>query len=123
MSAFTTQVGGGHYLVMKVQPFQLAYLVAGGDAAFCKVIKYITRVKGDRNINLQKAIHVVDMKQEVHNTSWGPSDYSLIDIALAYTFQDMEHGDKYIAIAKQMLEYDYDKVRQLLTELLEPVDG
>ena len=68
-------------------------------------------------------IYLMDLKQEVHNTSWGPSDYSLIDIALAYTFQDMEHGDKYIAIAKQMLECDYDKVRQLLTELLEPVDA
>jgi hypothetical protein len=65
MSALNKQVDGNHYKNQVVQPFELAYLVAGGDAGFCKFVKYLTRDKGDRKVNLEKAIHVTELKAQM----------------------------------------------------------
>jgi len=58
MTAWDKQVGGSHYTSMKIQPLQLAYMVANGDSCFCKVAKYIARTKNTDD--LQKAIDVIE---------------------------------------------------------------
>jgi hypothetical protein len=65
MRAFTKQVDGTHYVNQVIQPFELAYLVADGDAGFCKFVKYLSRDKGDRKTNLEKAIHITKLTAEI----------------------------------------------------------
>lgn len=61
MSAFSKQVGGGHYTKMKIQPFQ--YSMANGlDPMQHTVIKYVTRFRDKNGIeDLEKAKHTIDL--------------------------------------------------------------
>ena len=63
-NALEQQVGGSHYKDMDMQPAQLAYMV-GGSPMFCKLAKYLTRKKGDRNENLNKALHCIALENEM----------------------------------------------------------
>lgn len=63
-SALETQVGGSHYVSMKMQPIELAYAL-NASPAFCKLAKYLTRDKGDKLTNLQKALHCIKLEQEL----------------------------------------------------------
>lgn len=63
-NALEQQVGGSHYKDMKMQPAELAYKV-GGSPMFCKLAKYLTREKGDRNMNLEKALHCIALENEM----------------------------------------------------------
>lgn len=60
-NALQNQVDGHHYTDMVMQPVELAYLV-GGTPCFCKLAKYATRIKGDRQVNLDKAIHCIELE-------------------------------------------------------------
>lgn len=66
MTAWDKQVGGDHYTKMKLQPLQLAYMVAGGDSCFCKVAKYIGREKSTDD--LQKAIDVIEKAKDLRKS-------------------------------------------------------
>ena len=70
MAALDKQVGGNHYKDQKLQPIELAYML-GGTPCFCKVAKYCTRNKGDAYENIRKAIHCVELEQEL-------SEYKLL---------------------------------------------
>lgn len=61
MSALDTQVGGGHYKDMKIQPME--YSMANGlDPCQHTAIKYISRFRQKGGIqDLEKAKHVIDM--------------------------------------------------------------
>lgn len=61
MSALDTQVGGGHYKGMKIQPME--YSMANGlDACQHTAIKYISRFRQKGGIqDLEKAKHCIDM--------------------------------------------------------------
>lgn len=61
MSAFSKQVGGGHYTKMKIQPFQ--YSMANGlDPMQHTIIKYVTRFRDKNGIeDLEKAKHTIDL--------------------------------------------------------------
>ena len=72
MSGLGTQVSGTHYTTMKLQPVQLAYMLYS-TPCFCKLAKYLTRNKGDKLINLNKAKHCVQLEVD------------LIDYAYKYT--------------------------------------
>lgn len=59
--ALRTQIGGGHYKEMKIQPVE--YTLANG-LGFCEgnVIKYISRYKAKNGVeDLQKAKHYIDL--------------------------------------------------------------
>ncbi len=58
MTVWDKQVGGSHYTSMKIQPLQLTYMAAEGDSCFCKVAKYITRVKNADDV--QRAVDVIE---------------------------------------------------------------
>lgn len=64
MSALDVQVDGDHYKTMKMQPVELAYMV-NGSPCFCKLAKYLTREKGDKLINLQKAKHCIELERDL----------------------------------------------------------
>ena len=64
-NALNTQVDGDHYKKQKIQPLELAYLI-GATPCFTKLAKYITRDKGDKLINLDKAIHCVSIEAEIN---------------------------------------------------------
>ena len=59
--ALDTQIGGGHYKDMKIQPIE--YTLAN-NLGFCEgnVIKYISRYKAKNGVeDLQKAKHYIDL--------------------------------------------------------------
>ena len=62
------QVGGGHYKELGCQPLELTYLNYGYEglraAVYCKVNKYQLRTKGDPVVNLEKAIHCLEIQLE-----------------------------------------------------------
>lgn len=61
MSALDTQVGGGHYKGMKIQPMEYS-MVNGLDACQHTAIKYISRFRDKGGIqDLEKAKHCIDM--------------------------------------------------------------
>ena len=55
------QIAGQHYTNLLIQPILLSYIVAGGDSVFTKAAKYLSRDKGDKLVNLQKALHCVQL--------------------------------------------------------------
>jgi hypothetical protein len=61
MSALDTQIGGGHYKTMKIQPME--YSMANKlDACQHTAIKYISRFREKGGIqDLEKAKHCIDM--------------------------------------------------------------
>lgn len=64
MSGLGVQIDGSHYTSMKMQPVELAYKVYG-TPCFCKLAKYLTREKGDKLINLQKALHCIELERDL----------------------------------------------------------
>lgn len=79
MSAFDTQVGGGHYKELAIQPMQ--YSMANKlDACQHTIIKYVTRFRDKGGLaDLQKARHVIDM---------------LIELEQVKTKEEAEPGDR-----------------------------
>jgi transposase-like protein len=65
MSAFDTQVGGGHYKDLTIQPMQ--YSMANKlDACQHTIIKYVTRFREKGGVaDLEKAKHVIEMLIEL----------------------------------------------------------
>lgn len=62
-----TQVGGNHYTEMKISPLELSYTIAGGDALFTKLVKYLTRSKGeDKKLDLCKAEDIINKSKVFH---------------------------------------------------------
>ena len=64
MSALSRQIAGSHYKNQKIQPLELAYML-GQTPAFCKVAKYSTRVKDDPVQQLNKALHCIELDEEL----------------------------------------------------------
>lgn len=58
---FNTQVGGGHYTKLKIQPFQYS-LANGLGPAEHTVVKYVSRWRDKGGLkDLEKAKHVIDL--------------------------------------------------------------
>lgn len=64
MNALNKQVAGNHYKNQKIQPIELAYIL-GQTPAFCKVCKYATRVKDDPVQQLNKALHCIELDEDL----------------------------------------------------------
>jgi hypothetical protein len=113
--ALKTQVDGDHYKKQKIQPIELAYLI-GATPCFTKLAKYMTRDKGDRNINLDKAIHCVNIEKEIHETAM----YHILDsypllanparLGQAEMLINIFSEDPFVQAAlKAMIRQDYDE--------------
>lgn len=64
-SALEIQIEGDHYKKLKMQPLELAYLV-NGSPCFTKLAKYASRIKFDRLADLKKAIHCIQLEEELN---------------------------------------------------------
>lgn len=63
-SALDTQIDGNHYKDQPMQPLELAYRV-NGSPCFTKLAKYASRRKVDRLGDLKKAIHCIQLEEEL----------------------------------------------------------
>jgi len=68
-SALESQIGGGHYKDMKIQPME--YSMANGlDACQHTAVKYISRFRQKNGVeDLRKAIHCIEMLIEFEEQS------------------------------------------------------
>lgn len=107
MGVFDKQVGGDHYSRLKIQPLQLAYLVADGDSCFCKVAKYLSRDKDDRQEDVQKAIDVLIKASELRKSGVEVTHYKRKMIG---EFSDQFEDAPFIAVVLlSFLSANYDK--------------
>jgi len=62
----TRQIGGDHYVKLKLQPFQFT-LANGWDSASHTILKYISRhhsIEREKAIeSLKKALHIIEIRQ------------------------------------------------------------
>lgn len=86
------QVSGSHYTNMKLQPIDLTYRL-GATPCFCKLAKYLTRDKGDKLVNLQKARHCVTLEMDL-------KDYADLHY-LSETAAELYASDKYLSIIQE----------------------
>lgn len=98
MSALDTQIGGGHYKGMKIQPME--YSMANGlDACQHTAIKYISRFRDKGGIqDLEKAKHCIDMLIEFEQKRLGEK---VIDVVVG---DITEHGPVHDAICKKLFD-------------------
>jgi len=72
-SALESQVGGDHYTDMKLQPLEKTYLQYGYEGVkhslYTKVDKYLTRDKGTDRVDIEKAIHCLQLQLEFYDRS------------------------------------------------------
>jgi len=72
-SALKTQVAGDHYTNMKQQPLEKTYIQYGYEGVkhsiYTKVDKYLTRDKGTDRVDLEKAIHCLQLQLEFYDRS------------------------------------------------------
>ena len=94
MSALDVQIDGQHYKNVKIQPIELAYTL-GASPAFCKLAKYLSREKGDKKINLQKARHCIQLELDL----------------LSVFMYDLSSEGAY--------EYNFNSAQKLLTDFSE----
>jgi len=88
MSALDIQIDGNHYKTQKIQPIELAYKI-GGTPAFCKLAKYITREKGDKKTNLQKAYHCICLEEALFDYVDVNYPLECIDKELIAEYEDL----------------------------------
>ena len=128
-NALENQVDGHHYTDMVMQPVELAYLV-GGTPCFCKLAKYATRVKGDRQVNLDKAIHCIelewtirenypDMVQEKYPLLVSPAQ--LHQAAMLVKFFTKDQDIQYALIS--MLNGDYSNAIRFIQDVKRKVSN
>jgi len=71
MKALDIQVGGDHYTSMKLQPLEKTYLQYGYEGVkhslYTKVDKYLTRDKGTDRVDIEKAIHCLQLQLEFYD--------------------------------------------------------
>lgn len=103
MSALDKQVAGDHYKKGKIQPIELTYML-GQTPAFCKVCKYTTRVKDDTLQQLEKAMHCIELDEELQQHHYkyrklhNKKAFELIDqftevVLLRQVLKHMHSGD------------------------------
>ena len=69
MSALDKQIDGSHYKGAKLQPIELAYML-GATPCFTKLAKYLTRDKGDKFVNIEKARHCIELEEALETNVW-----------------------------------------------------
>lgn len=67
-SPLETQVDGSHYVTQNLQPIEAGYLL-NATPCWVKLDKYLTRDKGDKLINLEKAKHCINIEEVFENSS------------------------------------------------------
>lgn len=101
--SLTRQVGGTHYTVMKMQPFEFAMRNDWDVVAF-SILKYVTRSKpGERLEDLEKALHCVDIRIDLVKPQWRPQ-VAIMDRVSAAEYSRMNGLGQYERLALHWLE-------------------
>ncbi len=100
-SVLKNQVGGNHYLVLAIQPFEFA-LTNSWDAAAFSILKYITRHRNKNGIeDLRKARHIVEIRQKF--IQFIPGRWTKLTIPMQH-YIDVNKIENSDAIALQVLD-------------------
>ena len=126
MAARDTQVGGNHYQQV-IQPFELAYVIADGDSAFCKVAKYLVREKDDYEEQLRKASHILALRRELEvpdkKLEWNLQKELLLRVFTKQckfpeeSFNILKHAAHCSSVGAQLAKRDMDN---LIDEIYKP---
>lgn len=113
MSALDTQVGGSHYKNLGEQPMAFSMRL-GLNACQHTAIKYVTRYedKGTPLKDLNKAIHCIELQQELEALHGGKNSGMTFELAV-------HEGTKY-ANANRLSPYQVDVVVNVLLSRYEP---
>lgn len=77
--ALTRQVGGNHYVLSAIQPYEFA-MANGYDACAFAIFKYVYRHKRKNGLeDLRKAIHTVDVRAVLAQPSWKQRAFSIFN--------------------------------------------
>jgi hypothetical protein len=116
MNALDRQVAGQHYKNQKIQPIQLAYML-GQTPAFCKVCKYSTRIKDDPVQQLEKALHCIELDEELKEYH---IRYNLLNQQEAFYIIDQFTSIEDLRnVLKCMMTRDYNKAKMYMGRMIE----
>lgn len=118
-SALNFQYDGTHYIKMKMQPLELAYLL-GASPCFTKVAKYITRKKGTHLVDLNKALTCIEIEEELTNKGVGLWYFEAY-LEEDYVFEQIDKFTDvltYRMILKDMYFGEYEKAKNILKALI-----
>lgn len=127
MNAEKIQVGGQHYKNMAYQTARFGF-DAGLESLGTQIAKYLTRDKGSRIENLEKAYHCISLDQQFDKDlqkETGSVEYSL-DIYLESEdepllekyFSQFTDGDKLKAVMRQYMKANYPQAKGLLRKYI-----
>ncbi len=125
MKAENIQVAGNHYKNMAYQTARFGYdveLVSLGT----QIAKYLTRDKGSRIENLEKAYHCICLDQQFEKEDTIKDSEPLLDIYyknsdeyfLDKYFSQFPDGDKLKAIMRQYMKANYPQAKGLLRKYI-----
>lgn len=125
MNAENIQVGGQHYKTMAYQTARFGYdteLVSLGT----QIAKYLTRDKGSRIENLEKAYHCICLDQQFEKDSAKKGFEPLLDIYckgsdehfLEKYFSQFTDGDKFKAVMRQYMKANFPQAKGLLRKYI-----
>lgn len=125
MKAEDTQVAGNHYKDMAYQTGRFGYDV--GLISFgTQIAKYLTRDKGSRIENLEKAYHCLSLEQQYDKEETLLEDDSWFRIYdeeddephLERYFSQFPDGDKLKAIMRQYMKANFSQAKGLLRKYI-----
>jgi hypothetical protein len=124
MNGLGFQCDGTHYTAMKMQPIELVYKLYG-TPCFCKLAKYLTRDKGDKLVNLNKAKHCVQLEMDLKTYAFQYIDnLDLVSVdsgtALINTFTD---NQLYREALLRMWIGDYNGTLRVMDEIIAEYGG
>lgn len=129
MNAENIQVGGNHYKNMAYQTARFGFDI-GLVSLGTQIAKYLTRDKGSRIENLEKAYHCLCLEQQYDKedllyTEDGDSWFDIYDEDdeddLERYFSQFPDGDKLKAIMRQYLKANFSQAKGLLRKYINSI--
>lgn len=129
MKAENIQVGGNHYKTMAYQTARFGYDVELTSLG-TQIAKYLTRDKGSRNENLEKAYHCICLDQQFENEDAHLKNFeSLLNIYYKDTdehflekyFSQFPDGGKLKAIMRQYMKANFSQAKGLLRKYINSI--
>lgn len=127
MNAEQTQVGGNHYKNMAYQTARFGF-DAGLESLGTQIAKYLTRDKGSRLENLEKAYHCIALDQqfdEEYRADFIEGKYALNiyceqtnEEYLSRYFSQFTDGDKLKSIMRLYMQAKYPQAKGLLRKYI-----
>lgn len=120
MNPLNVQVGGNHYKRLEIQPVEF---IRENSMKFCEgnVVKYLTRDKGNRLEDLEKAYHYICLAEDPFLKGLTTDDVRKFfrDSYLKDPFfKQFKNGRTYALILAYTVVYDTAKAKELLRKFI-----